>query len=225
MVPFMNRSMYNAYMNLDLFEDSARAIEIAPGAYLFKKFVKDDRALLDALDGIAERSPFRHMVTARGFRMSVAMTSCGEAGWVSDRTGYRYDPVDPQMNQPWPPMPPVFFALARQAAAEAGYPSFVPDACLINRYETGAKLSLHQDKDEKDMSAPVVSVSLGVPATFIFGGLERESPKRKFTLQHGDVVVWGGPSRLVYHGILPLKAGLHPLLGNIRINLTFRKTK
>lgn len=211
-------------MMLDLFQDIEPTVEIAPGAYLFKNFVKDDHLLLEALRDVTDCSPFRHMVTSRGFRMSVAMTNCGERGWISDLKGYRYDPIDPQTVQRWLEIPAAFLTLAQQAAAEAGYSSFMPDACLINRYEIGAKLSLHQDKDEKDLRAPVVSVSLGLPAIFIFGGLERQSPKQKLELEHGDVVVWGGPSRLAYHGILPLKAGLHPLLGNMRINLTFRKT-
>jgi alkylated DNA repair protein (DNA oxidative demethylase) len=163
------------------------------------------------------------MVTPGGFRMSVAMTNCGSAGWITDRTGYRYDARDPESGAPWPAMPDVFLDLARDVAEEAGFTAFMPDACLINCYEPGTRLSLHQDKDEHDHSHPVVSVSLGLPATFQFGGLKRTDRLLKVPLQHGDVVVWGGPSRLVYHGVLALKDGEHPLTGRRRFNLTFRK--
>lgn len=212
-------------MMADLFKAQEGPLSLAPGAVLMKGYAENDRALLDAVSLVAAQSPFRHMTTMRGFKMSVAMTCCGELGWVSDRKGYRYDPIDPETAQPWPRMPEVFLRLAQDAAREAGYPDFSPDAMLINRYVAGAKLSLHQDKDEGDLAAPIVSVSLGLPATFIFGGLEREDAKKKMTLGHGDVVVWGGPSRLAYHGILPLKDGGHPLTGKARINLTFRKVR
>jgi alkylated DNA repair protein (DNA oxidative demethylase) len=163
------------------------------------------------------------MVTPGGFEMSVAMTNCGLAGWVTDRRGYRYDPNDPDSGKPWPPMPEVFLSLATEAAKEAGYPTFVPDACLINRYEPGARLSLHQDKNERDFDNPIVSVSLGLPAMFQFGGMKRTDTPRRIPLGHGDIVVWGGPSRLYYHGVLALREGDHPKVGRMRINLTFRK--
>jgi alkylated DNA repair protein (DNA oxidative demethylase) len=163
------------------------------------------------------------MVTPGGFTMSVAMTNCGAAGWVTDRTGYRYDPRDPDNGRPWPDMPAAFLHLATAAAEAAGYCDFVPDACLINRYQPGAKMSLHQDKDEQDFGAPIVSVSLGLPAVFLFGGLKRSEKPRRYRLAHGDVVVWGGPSRLFFHGVAPLADGEHPVLGRQRINLTFRK--
>lgn len=182
-----------------------------------------EAALLVALDRITTRSPFRHMVTPGGFRMSVAMTNCGAAGWVTDRTGYRYDAIDPETGLPWPLMPDCFLDLAITAASQAGYPAFRPDACLVNRYEPGARLSLHQDRNEHDFAHPIVSVSLGLPATFLFGGLTRGDPVTRFALRHGDVVVWGGPSRLRYHGVAELKEGTHELLGHRRINLTFRK--
>jgi alkylated DNA repair protein (DNA oxidative demethylase) len=182
-----------------------------------------DTKLLAAIEAITAQAPFRRMVTPGGFEMSVAMTNCGQAGWVTDRTGYRYDPHDPESGTPWPAMPEVFSTLALGAAADAGFANFVPDACLINRYEPGARLSLHQDKDEHDYGQPVVSVSLGLPATFQFGGLKRSDRPMKVPLQHGDVVVWGGPSRLVYHGVLALKEGEHALTGRRRFNLTFRK--
>lgn len=157
--------------------------------------------------------------------MSVAMTNCGERGWITDHTGYRYDAIDPRSDAPWPAMPLVFQDLARRAAEQGGFAGFTPDACLVNRYEPGTRLSLHQDKDELDLSAPIVSVSLGLPAIFLFGGMARSDKPRRFRLVHGDVVVWGGPSRLAYHGVAPLADGEHELLGRQRINLTFRKTR
>lgn len=213
----------------DLFDGDVvdlRDIQLAPGAMLLAGFARPLEApLIEAVNAIIERAPFRHLVTPGGHRMSVAMTNCGRVGWVSDRTGYRYDAIDPERGQPWPQMPAVFADLAARAAAKAGFADFRPDACLINRYEPGAKLSLHQDKDELDFDAPIVSVSLGLPATFLFGGLNRNDKTARHRLTHGDVVAWGGPSRLAYHGVMPLADGEHPLLGSQRINLTFRKTR
>jgi alkylated DNA repair protein (DNA oxidative demethylase) len=179
--------------------------------------------LLDSLRCVIERSPFRNMVTPGGFRMSVAMTNCGERGWVTDRLGYRYDTVDPEMNRPWPRMPMSFRELAVAAAKEAGFLGFVPDACLINRYEPGSRLSLHQDKNERDLTQPVVSASWGLPATFLFGGLDRTERTQRIQVLHGDVIVWGGHARLRYHGIAPLRDGKHSKTGRVRYNLTFRK--
>jgi len=212
----------------DLFGDAERLgperEELAPGAVvLHGRALAAQDELLAAVDSVAAAAPFRRMVTPGGFRMSVAMTNCGTAGWVTDRKGYRYDPADPETGKPWPAMPAAFLRLAAAAAAEAGFPGFVPDACLINRYEPGARLSLHQDRDERDYGHPIVSVSLGLPATFQFGGPKRADPVRKATLRHGDVVVWGGPSRLFFHGVLTLKDGEHPATGRARINLTLRK--
>ena len=199
---------------------------LGPGAVVLHRFaLPGDTALLTALNEVIVQAPFRQMLTPGGFLMSVAMTNCGTYGWVSDRTGYRYDALDPQRGQPWPLLPEPFLALAKQAAAQAGFPAFVPDACLINRYAPGAKLSLHQDKDERDLSQPIVSVSLGLPAIFLFGGLQRADPQMRVPVFHGDVVVWGGPARLRYHGIQPLKQGSHPLVGTYRLNLTFRKAR
>ena len=196
----------------------------AEGALLLRGFALPmQHDILTALDGITSAAPFRHMVTPGGFTMSVAMTSCGEVGWVTDRSGYRYDRADPTTGKPWPLMPDIFRRLAAGAAAEAGYPGFGPNSCLINRYEAGTRLSLHQDKDERDFTQPIVSVALGLPATFQFGGLQRTDPTTKYPLEHGDAVVWGGPARLRYHGVGPLKEGEHPLLGRYRINLTFRR--
>ncbi|MGH7029448.1 MAG: DNA oxidative demethylase AlkB [Stellaceae bacterium] len=180
-------------------------------------------ALTAAVEEVAAAATFRHMVTPGGWRMSVAMTSCGRAGWVTDRGGYRYAADDPSSGRPWPGMPSVFTRLAGRAAAAAGFGGFAPDACLINRYEPGARLSLHRDEDERDLGAPVVSVSLGLPATFLWGGLSRKDRPRRIRLDSGDVMVWGGASRLVYHGVAPLAEAEHPLTGRSRINLTFRK--
>jgi len=196
---------------------------MAEGATLLRGFaLPHEPQLLRDLHAVVERAAFRNMITPGGFTMSVAMTNCGSAGWVTDRSGYRYDTQDPLTGQPWPALPASFLALATSAATEAGYERFVPDACLINRYEPGARLSLHQDRNERNLAHPIVSVSLGLPATFQFGGLERSDPVKKYALRHGDVAVWGGPSRLFYHGVPELKDGQHDALGRMRINLTFR---
>jgi alkylated DNA repair protein (DNA oxidative demethylase) len=199
---------------------------IAEGAVLLPGFARTiEVELLEALRAIIEQSPFRHMTTPGGHQMSVAMTNCGGFGWVTDRSGYRYDPNDPQSGKPWPPMPGAFRELARAAADRGGFGGFAPDACLVNRYQPGARMSLHQDRDANDFSAPIVSVSLGLPATFLFGGLKRSDKPRRFRLEHGDVIVWGGPTRLAFHGVAPLAEGEHSLLGRQRINLTFRKAR
>lgn len=197
---------------------------MAPGAVVLPGFAASvERELLAALRQVVARAPFRHMVTPGGFRMSVAMTNCGSYGWVTDRSGYRYDAVDPESGDAWPAMPASFRRLAVDAAAQAGFNGFAPDACLINRYEPGAKMSLHQDKNEQDFEQPIVSVSLGLPAVFLFGGSKRADKPRRVELEHRDVMVWGGPGRLRYHGVMPLKDGLHPLVGRHRINLTLRR--
>ena len=199
---------------------------LAPGACILRgRALADDTGLLDALGAVLARAPFRHLVTPGGFSMSVGMTNCGALGWVSDRRGYRYASHDPDSGQPWPSMPEVFEKLAIAAAREAGYDQFSPDACLINRYLSGTRLTLHQDRNERDLSQPIVSVSLGVPAIFLFGGLNRADKPTRVALAHGDVVVWGGPSRLCFHGVMPIKETGHPLTGNCRINLTFRTVR
>lgn len=213
-------------MNLfdNLTDIDQRQEVLATGATILRRFaVPNERTILSALDEVVVQAPFRHMTTPGNYRMSVAMTNCGALGWVSDCSGYRYDAIDPVSTLPWPSMPDIFLRLAIDAAAKAGFPAFVPDACLINRYEPGAKLSLHQDKDEQDLHQPIVSVSLGIPAVFLFGGLRRADSARRVHVTHGDVVVWGGPARLRYHGVLPLKESHHPLVGDRRINLSFRK--
>lgn len=180
-------------------------------------------ALIQAAQQVITTAPLRHLITPGGRAMSVGMTNCGTLGWTSSRTGYRYTSTDPLSGQPWPPMPACFADLALRAAAEAGFDHFRPDACLINRYEPGARMSLHQDRDESDLSAPIVSVSLGLPAVFLFSGLQRGDRPARWRLAHGDVVVWGGASRLAFHGVAPLADGEHPSLGRQRINLTFRR--
>ena len=208
----------------DIPESELAQENLDEGAVLLRGFALSREAeLRKTLETTAEQAPFRHMMTPGGFRMSVAMTNCGELGWITDRKGYRYSRHDPESGKPWPPMPPGFLEIAREAAAIAGFPSFHPDACLINRYEPGARMSLHQDKDERDFGQPIVSVSLGLSAVFQFGGAERSDTPRRLAVTHGDVVVWGGPARLRYHGVLPLKKGVHPLLGSYRFNLTLRR--
>jgi len=200
--------------------------QLAPGAVLLRSFAAAVQSALSAdLRRVVAQAPFRRMVTPGGLSMSVAMTNCGAYGWVSDATGYRYDTIDPDSGRRWLPMPEAFALLAREAAAAAGFDAFAPDACLVNRYQPGAKLSLHQDKDERDFGQPIVSVSLGVPATFIFGGKRRADPTLRVPLRHGDVVVWGGPARLNYHGVLPVKDAHHPFAGAHRINLTLRRAR
>jgi len=199
-------------------------LELYPGAFLLRGFAApEDERLRGDLEAVTAAAPFRHMQTPGGFRMSVAMTNCGALGWVSDATGYRYSELDPSSGLRWPAMPAAFASLAQRAAAAAGYSAFAPDACLVNRYEPGARLTLHQDKDERDFSQPIVSVSLGVPAVFLFGGLKRKERPLRLDLVHGDVVVFGGPSRLRYHGVAPLKPSQDPFAGQARINLTLRR--
>ena len=208
----------------DVPQPGANVESLADGATLLRGFARPEAvSLMAAVERIAAVAPFRHMITPGGFRMSVAMTNCGGAGWVTDRSGYRYDPRDPVTDRPWPAMPETFFTLAARAAAAAGFPGFAPDACLINRYAPAARLSLHQDKNERDFDSPIVSVSLGLPAVFLFGGARRADRPRRIRLESGDVVAWGGPARLAFHGVAALADGDDPLTGRCRINLTFRK--
>jgi DNA oxidative demethylase len=211
----------------DLFAEVAPAVEmekLTEGAFLLRRFVAESAECIgQVVSQIVKVSPFRHMATPGGYRMSVAMTNCGSVGWTTDRQGYRYTAIDPETGAAWPPMPPAFQRLAETAAGRAGFPGFKPDSCLINRYEPGAKLSLHQDRNEKSYESPIVSVSLGLPAKFLFGGLRRSERPQRLRLENGDVVVWGGPSRLAFHGVDTLADGYHPQTGRCRINLTFRK--
>ena len=211
----------------DLFADvapSEETVKLADGAILFRGCASEIAPfIVEAISQIAKTSPFRHMVTPGGYTMSVAMTNCGRAGWTSDRKRYRYATIDPETNAPWPAMPLAFQRLAETSAERAGFPRFKPDSCLINRYDPGAKLSLHQDKNEQSFDSPIVSVSLGLPAKFLFGGMQRNDRPQRIRLENGDVVVWGGPSRLAYHGVDTLADGNHPLTGRCRLNLTFRR--
>ncbi len=211
----------------DLFEgvsSGERPEPLAEGAVVLRGFARcEAAALLAAVQRVAAAAPFRNMITPGGLRMSVAMTNCGRAGWVTDRRGYRYEAADPMTGRRWPPIPVSFRELARNAADAAGFVGFEPDACLVNRYEPGTRLSLHRDENERDLSAPIVSVSLGLPAVFLFGGLSRGDRTQRVPLEGGDVVVWGGPARLAYHGVAPLADGEHPLTGRCRINLTLRR--
>lgn len=209
-------------MQPDLFPEPAAPRRISEGAVILPGFALD-HDLLPQVDAIAAQAPFRHFQTPGGRQIGVEMTNAGPLGWVSDRRGYRYQPDDPLSGKPWPAMPPAFLDLAMQAAAMAGFAGFRPDACLINRYRPGVRMGLHQDRDEADLGVPIVSVSLGLPVTFQFGGTERGDPIAKHRLAHGDVVVWGGPSRLAWHGVLTLRQGQHPMTGAARINLTFRR--
>lgn len=200
--------------------------EIAAGAEVLRGFaVPVAGELLQAIAAVAAAAPFRTMATPGGRRLSAAMTNCGICGWVTDARGYRYEACDPESGRPWPSMPAAFAAIASKAAAAAGYAGFAPDACLVNRYEPGDRMALHQDRDERDFAQPIVSVSLGLPVVFSFGGLERTAPTRRLQIEHGDVVVWGGPSRLCYHGVQPLKDGEHPATGRVRFNLTLRAAR
>jgi DNA oxidative demethylase len=213
-------------MNLDLFADSPYTgrESICEDAVALRGFaLAYETDLLNEIPRLIEASPLRTMYTPSGLAMSVTTTSCGTVGWRSDVYGYRYSKRDAHSQQDWPSMPESFLQLAQSAAKEAGYEKFMPDSCLINSYKVGAKMSLHQDKNEKDFTQPIVSVSLGLPATFLFGGLQREDKAIRVPLTHGDVVVWGGATRLFFHGVLPIKVGVHPLVGEQRINLTFRK--
>lgn len=226
MIAVMRNKMSAASMLPGLLEDAPHEVALAPGAILLGGFaLPREAALLSALASVVDRAPFRHMLTPGGRAMSVAMTNCGECGWVTDRTGYRYVSEDPQTGSAWPALPEAFRELAVAAAERAGFPGFVPDACLVNRYAPGARMSLHQDHDERDFSAPIVSISLGLPAVFLFGGDRRSDRPRRVSLAHGDVVVWGGPARLRYHGVMPLAEGAHPATGRCRINLTLRKAR
>ena len=216
-MPSLPSSLFNEF--------SEPSIEpLLEGVTLLRAFCRDEAsALLDSIAALAKASPFRQMVVPSGHIMSVAMTNCGDLGWTTDRTGYRYTMHDPVTGKIWPPMPAVLFDLAQRAAAAAGFPGFAPNACLINQYAIGARLSLHQDKNEQDYTHPIVSVSLGLPATFLLGTLRRSDTPRRIRIEHGDILAWGGPSRLIYHGVTPIAAGEHPLTGPFRINITFRR--
>lgn len=209
----------------DLFGATSEPIQIGPGAFLLRGFaLTESDALLQQIESVAQQAPFRHQITPGGHTMSAAMTNCGDLGWVTDTSGYRYSRLDPMTGQPWPALPALVLDVAQRAASTAGYSGFAPQACLINRYVTGARMGLHQDKDEQDLDAPIVSISLGAPMHFQFGGLTRQDRYVRWKLEHGDVVVWGGESRLYYHGVAPMgKNAAHPVSGSVRYNITLRR--
>lgn len=210
----------------DLFsssEDSGGRHEIAEDAYLLPGYATSQAIeLCSAIDTVLLQSPLRHYQTRMGL-MSVGMSCCGALGWVADTRGYRYSALDPNNGQPWPGLPDSIRNLAQSAASDCGFDGFEPDACLINEYQLGAKMGLHQDRDERDMRWPIVSISLGMTAQFQFGGATRRAPVHRFDLVHGDVLVWGGRTRLNFHGVAPLDGSPHPLLGARRWNLTLRR--
>jgi alkylated DNA repair protein (DNA oxidative demethylase) len=223
---------------MDLFESDTPIIQpVLPDVWLLKNYVAlNETSILQDLASVIKQAPLRNMLTPMGFAMSAAMTNCGDLGWLSDRKGYRYDAINPINNLAWPKMPESFLALAKQAATLAGFSDFLPDACLINQYKIGASMGLHQDKNEMDFTQPIVSVSLGLPAIFLFGGAQRRDKPLKVPLQHGDVLVWGNKARLNFHGILAVKSNQnsnlnsvahtdlnHAYLNQHRVNLTFRK--
>ena len=215
----VNLGLFSNPKGLDIYLET-----ICPGAAVIRHLACDSaEQLIATIINVAAQAPFRNMKTANGASMSVAMTNCGQYGWLSDQTGYQYSTIDPTTGKNWPSMPPLFAGLAKTAAKQAGFDNFQPDACLINRYQIGSRMGLHQDKDERDFSAPLVSVSLGIPATFLFGGLKRKDKTTKFQLHNGDVVVWGGPARLKYHGVTAVKNNFHELTAQLRYNLTFRQ--
>lgn len=214
---------------MDLFAEQdlqqpARVERISDQAFALRGFaLPKAKELLAALNSVLLQAPLRQMQTPGGYTMSARLSSCGALGWTTDRDGYHYSPLDPLSARPWPAMPGVFLALAAAAASSAGFSGFVPDSCLINAYAPGAKMSLHQDKNERCHTAPIVSISLGLPAIFQFGGFERSDPTQRIALFHGDIMVWGGVDRLRYHGVMPIKPGHHSLLGEQRINITLRQ--
>lgn len=210
-------------MQHELFPDPPGAVRpIALGAVILPQFAAVPGLVAEVM-AVAAEAPFRRMTTPGGRVIGVEMTSCGAQGWISDRGGYRYVAQDPLTGRPWPAIPAGWLELAGRAAALAGFPGFVPDSCLINRYAPGVRMGLHQDRDEADLGAPIVSVSLGLGAEFQFGGPRRSDPVRRHRLEHGDVVVWGGPARLAWHGVPKVLPGQHPQTGATRLNLTFRK--
>ena len=213
------------HSNDKLWPEPAEPTEEHPveGVTILRAFCREEAVTLyDAIASVEAISPFRQMVVPSGHTMSVAMTNAGTFGWTTDRTGYRYTTVDPVTGTPWPAMAPPLLSLAQRAATAGGFPGFAPNSCLINRYSIGARLSLHQDRNEQDYTQPIVSVSLGLPATFLLGTLRRAETPRRIRIEHGDVLVWGGPARLIFHGVAPIAAGIHALTGSFRINLTFR---
>lgn len=208
----------------DLFSNNRPPIEeIYPDLFVLANFV-DTNPLMVQVERITKVSPFRKMMTPNGHYTGVALTNCGDFGWTSDRNEYRYSSSDPLNNQPWLAIPESFKALAKNAAHVAGFKDFEPDACLINQYLIGTKLGSHQDKNEKDFSQPIVSVSIGLSAVFQIFGNQRAGQAINYRLYDGDVVVWGNSARLCYHGVRTLSAAELDPTCQQRINITFRKS-
>jgi len=209
-------------MTTDLFADQRPARQdIAPGVVLFpgRAVARDIWPLLQPVLAVA---PFRNFVTPGGRRMGVETTNCGSLGWVSDKAGYRYQATDPDSGRPWPAMPRPLFDLAVASAAAAGFPETRPDSCLINRYAVGVRLTAHQDLNEQSSDWPIVSISMGLPATFVLHGATRGGAGPKIALTDGDVLVFGGPARNAFHSVQPIADGVDPVLGPCRVNLTLR---
>jgi len=194
--------------------------EIFPGATLMRGLAQaQDGEFLEAMQGVLSAAPLHHATTPTGLPMGVMVSDCG----TPEAFRRRWDPANPAVRQMWPPMPRALLDFSLRCAVRAGFPLFRPDTCHVNRYQAGTKLGLHQDRHECDMSQPIVSVSFGLECVFLLGGLERTDSPKRILLEHGDVIVWGGPSRMRFHGVQPLKPGHHPLTGPYRYNLTFRK--
>lgn len=215
----------DARQHPDLLDDGAVAPVdvIMPEVVLLRGFVATAPLLLE-IEAIAAAAPFRRLETPGGGRMSVAMTNAGRWGWHSDRRGYRYLECDPESGRPWPTMPAAFAALARRAATRAGFPGFEPDCCLVNRYAIRAQMGTHRDFDELDLRHPIVSVSIGLPATFLWYGAARKGPPRRVEVTDGDVLVWGGAARAGYHGVRRL-TGRGEAPDGLRYNLTLRRAR
>ena len=194
--------------------------ELYPGAVLMRGLaLPQDREFFAAMESIIAAAPLHHAVTPGGLPMGVMVTDCGDSRAFANR----WDAANTPGKQPWPRMPRVLYDFAIRCANRSGFPLFRPDACHINRYHAGIKLGLHQDRHEIDLNQPIVSISLGLECIFLLGGLQRTDKARHILLEHGDVIVWGGPSRMRFHGVQPLKPGSHPLTGPYRYNLTFRR--
>jgi len=194
--------------------------EIFPGAVLMRSLaLPQDNEFFTAAEAIIAARPLHHTTTPSGLPMGVMVTDCGDSRAFANR----WDTANPERMRLWPPMPPLLRDFAIRCAVRSGFPQFRPDACHINRYQAGTKLGLHQDRHECDWTQPIVSLSFGLECIFLLGGLQRTDKPRRILLEHGDVIVWGGPSRMRFHGVQPLKPGHHPLTGPYRYNLTFRK--
>ncbi|THJ30850.1 DNA oxidative demethylase AlkB [Lampropedia aestuarii] len=214
--------------SFDLFADSPeeQRVALGPQAVVLRQKASPLAAELVArIEDVLQHSPLYQMATPGGKPLSVRTTSCGTHGWSSDPTGYSYVRHHPLTDQAWPEIPAAWSALATEAAQEAGFAQFAPDTCLINQYGLDSKMALHQDRSEQDLRQPVVSISLGMSALFLWGGMQRSDKPAHVLLHHGDMVVWGGVDRLRFHGIKHLTGAPHPQLGAMRYNLTLRRAR